>query len=67
MKTDFKTGFHSKPRREQKNSRAFTLLEVMIAAGIFFMAIFAILALVSSNLKNARLIQKSHVDAGIHM
>src|SRR5208283_4969437 len=33
---------------------AFTLMEVMVAAGIFFMAVFAILALVSNTLRNAR-------------
>jgi Tfp pilus assembly protein PilV len=44
---------------------AFTLLEVMIAAGIFFMAIFAILAVVSANIRNARLLQEPQVDAGM--
>jgi hypothetical protein len=44
---------------------AFTLLEVMIAAGIFFMCIFAILAVVSGNLRNARLLQEPQVDAGM--
>jgi Tfp pilus assembly protein PilV len=44
---------------------AFTLLEVMIASGIFFMAIFAILALVSANIRNARLLQQPQVDAGL--
>ncbi len=44
---------------------AFTLLEVMIASGLFFMAIFAILSLVSSNLRNARLLQEPQVDAGL--
>jgi Tfp pilus assembly protein PilV len=44
---------------------AFTLLEVMIATGIFFMAIFAILSLVSTNLRNARLLQEPQVDAGM--
>jgi hypothetical protein len=47
------------------SGRAFTLLEVMIAAGIFFMAIFAILALVSTNLRNARLLQQPPVDGGM--
>jgi hypothetical protein len=37
-------------------------MEVMIAMGIFFMAIFAILELVSSCLRNARLIQREHMD-----
>ncbi len=46
-------------------TRAFTLLEVMIALGIFFMATFTILALVSSTLRNARGLQKGEVDAGM--
>jgi hypothetical protein len=46
-------------------SCAFTLLEVMIACGIFFAATFAILALVSSTLRNARGLQKGDVDAGM--
>ena len=37
----------------------------MIAAGIFFMAVFAILALVTSTLRNARLLQRPQVDAGM--
>ena len=48
-----------------KAKGAFTLLEVMIASAIFFMAVFAILALVSSNLRNARLLQEQTVNAGI--
>ena len=43
--------------------RAFSLLEVMIAVGIFFMAVFAILGLVSSALGNARRLQRPLVDA----
>jgi hypothetical protein len=43
---------------------AFTLLEVMIALGIFFMAMFAILSLVSNTLRNARVLQQNEVDAG---
>ena len=45
--------------------RAFTLLEVMIAAGIFAMAMFAILSLVSSLLTNARRLDLPVVDAGM--
>jgi Tfp pilus assembly protein PilV len=45
--------------------RAFTLIEVMIACGIFFMATFAILALVSTTLRNARALQRADVDAGM--
>jgi len=58
------SALYSIPRSPQ-HEEAFTLLEVMIAAGIFFMAIFAILALVSTNLRNARLLQQPQVDAGI--
>ncbi|NBR86128.1 MAG: hypothetical protein EBS84_05915 [Proteobacteria bacterium] len=43
---------------------AFTLLEVMIAVGIFFMSVFAILELVSQNLKNVQRLQKTSVDIG---
>jgi len=42
---------------------AFSLLEVMIAIAIFFMAAFAILGLVSSSLANARRLQRPLVDA----
>jgi Tfp pilus assembly protein PilV len=45
--------------------RAFSLLEVMIAIGIFFMSVFVILALVSSTLQNARRLQRPMVDAAM--
>ncbi len=44
---------------------AFTLMEVMIACGIFFIAVFAILALVSNTLRNAQRLRRVEVDAGI--
>ena len=44
---------------------AFTLLEVLIACGIFFIATFAILALVSNTLRNARILRHVEVDAGM--
>ena len=47
------------------SSRAFSLLEVMIALGIFFMAVFAILGLVSGTLKSARALERPQVDAGL--
>jgi len=50
-------------RRE--SAAAFSLLEVMIACGIFFMAVFAILALVSNTLRNARGLRRIEVDAGM--
>jgi Tfp pilus assembly protein PilV len=49
-----------------KNSRgAFSLLEVMIAIAVFFVAVFAILALVSQSLDNARRLQRPTIDAGL--
>ena len=45
--------------------RAFTLLEVMIASGIFFMATFAILALVAQSLRNARALERNEANAGM--
>jgi type II secretory pathway pseudopilin PulG len=44
---------------------AFTLLEVMFAVIIFFTASFAILALVSQSIDNARRLQRPTVDAGL--
>ena len=44
------------------NQSAFSLLEVMIAMGIFFVAIFGILALVSQNLVTARRLQRNEPD-----
>ena len=44
---------------------AFTLLEVMIAMGLFFIAVFSILALVTNGLRNARALQQTTVDAGM--
>jgi Tfp pilus assembly protein PilV len=43
---------------------AFTLLEVMIAMAIFFIAIFAILSLVAQNLRMARSLGLGEVDFG---
>jgi hypothetical protein len=56
-----KLKIHSRPPAR----RAFTLLEVMIAIGIFFMSTFVILALVSSVLQNARRLQRPMVDAAM--
>jgi len=54
------------PRSSPPRSRtAFSLLEVMIACGIFFMAVFAILAMVSSVLRNARSLRRVELDAGM--
>jgi hypothetical protein len=52
-------------RNRPRHHRAFSLLEVMIALGIFFMAVFTILALVSNTLRNARALQRIEVDIGM--
>jgi hypothetical protein len=53
-------------RRGRQRSAAFSLVEVMVALAIFFMAVFAILGLMSTVLKNARGLQnKKGVDAGL--
>jgi Tfp pilus assembly protein PilV len=49
----------------KSHARAFSLLEVMIALGIFFMAMFTILALVSNSLRSARRLRRIEVDAGM--
>ena len=52
-------------RHSSCSSSAFTLIEVMIALGIFFMSVFTILALVSQILRNARGLQRPQIDAGL--
>ena len=47
------------------NHPAFTLLEVMIAVAIFFTATFAILGLMSTLLRNARVLQLNEPNAGM--
>jgi hypothetical protein len=54
-----------RPSDPRAGRRAFSLLEVMIAGGIFFMCIFAILALVSGILRNARSLRVTELDAGM--
>jgi len=53
------------PGGVRRRSRGFSLAEVMVAVGIFFMAIFAILSLVSGSLRNARRLRRLQVDAGM--
>jgi Prokaryotic N-terminal methylation motif len=64
------SGTKSRPRRDGhvscfNRARAFTLMEVMIAMAIFFMTVFAILELVATNLRNARLLETPRVDCGL--
>lgn len=51
--------------RAHSSLLAFTLLEVMIAVAIFFMATFSILALMSRSLAQARSLQPMQVDANM--
>jgi prepilin-type N-terminal cleavage/methylation domain-containing protein len=44
---------------------AFTLMEVMIAIAVFCIGVFAILGLVASVMRGARLLDKPMVDAGV--
>jgi hypothetical protein len=46
-------------------TRSFTLLEVMIAMALFFMAVFAILNVVSQGLGAARSFQREWPDVGL--
>jgi type II secretory pathway pseudopilin PulG len=67
MKMEIKTGAKQRQACRGKGKRrwAFTLMEVMIAMGIFFMSVFVILSLVSSSLANARRLQRPMVDAAM--
>jgi hypothetical protein len=47
------------------NRAAFTLLEVMIAVGIFFMAMFTILGVLSGSLHAASILRNSGPTAGM--
>lgn len=51
--------------RRVRGHRAFTLIEVTIAAGILFICLFAVLELLSSCLRNARALQHSTLDCGM--
>ena len=52
-----------KSSHQGNSRRAFTLLEVMIAIGIFFLGAFAILSLISQSLSNAQRLKHPLVDA----
>jgi hypothetical protein len=51
--------------RSFRQEMALSLIEVMIAMGIFFMVVFAILGMVSNSLRNARALQGTQGDAPI--
>jgi hypothetical protein len=50
--------------RLKQSRAAFSLIEVMIAIGILFICMFAILGVVSQGLRGARMLQRPDVDAG---
>lgn len=56
---------HDGALKSDASGRAFTLLEVMIALGIFFMCAFAILQLVAGTLRNARSLQINEPNPGM--
>jgi hypothetical protein len=49
-------------KMRSQSQTAFSLLEIMIAVSIFFMAVFAILGLMSRSLAQARGLQPMHMD-----
>lgn len=51
--------------RELCRQSGFSLVEVMIAIGVFFIASFAILGLVANTISNVRRLQRPPVDAGV--
>lgn len=53
----------SDPSPPRRACAALSLIEVMIAMTIFFMAVFAILGMVSNTLRNTRALQNAQVDA----
>lgn len=50
------------PSSLRRGQAALSLIEVMIAMSIFFMAVFAILGMVSNTLRNARALQDTQED-----
>jgi hypothetical protein len=52
-------------RDSTSGSKAFTLIEVLIASAMFFIAIFAILEVISFHLRAIRLVQVNRPDPGM--
>ena len=51
-------------RTSKGTTAGFSLLEVMVAVAIFFMSVFAILELVSRNLRYVQNLQRPQIDIG---
>jgi hypothetical protein len=62
MRIRFKISPHGEPKTMKS---AFTLLEVLIAIGVFFIVAFAILEMVVTGLGAARALQVRHADVGM--
>jgi hypothetical protein len=57
--------FQKKPQGTTRARAGFTLLEVMIAVGVLFMCLFAVLALLTNSLASARRLQTHRdIDTG---
>ena len=50
-------------RAERRPEAAFTLIEVVVAAAVLAIALMGILAVCSSSLRNARALERVHVEA----
>ena len=50
-------------RAEPRPGSAFTLIEVVVAAAVLAIALMGILAVCSSSLRNARALERVHVEA----
>ena len=59
------SGGHASRFTFHVSRRGFTILEVIIACALFFMASFAILSLVSQGLTGARSLQQKQPDVGL--
>jgi type II secretory pathway pseudopilin PulG len=51
--------------KRNRHSQAFTLVEIMVATGIFFMAMFALLGVMSAGVHAAAILRNSGPTAGM--
>ena len=51
------------PRAERRPEAAFTLIEVVVAAAVLAIALMGILLVCSSSIRNARALERVHVEA----
>jgi len=67
MKVSYKSGEENAVPGTQGRSVAFTLIEVVVASGIFFICTFAILGIMSQGLKTAGSLRNTGPTAGMVM